>query len=409
LAGVLGSTNGIGDAARFNHPCGVAVDDGGNLYVADTGNYAIREITPAGVVTTLAGLAGTVGSADGSGNAATFNYPFSVAVDAGGNVLVADTENYTIRAITPAGMVTTLAGLAGSTGDTDETGSAGRFSEPYGVAVDGGGVVYVADTDNNVVRKGWPALPDRPVVDLPAAVGGVVRDLDVTNLTTTSWSWRLVRQPSSSSVTFPPAMAQSATITPDVPDLFVLRFEGTNAGGRVAIGTVSVVVDETPPTLNIVSPTPGQLWSNATFLVSGTADDNVAVSNVWCQVNSDDWAVATGSTNWQASVTLAPGTNTIRAYAADTSGNLSPTNSVLVVYVPAVPVIQSASQTQSGFSLAWSAIPGRSYQVQYNTALNQTNWSNAGGPITATAYTATTLDSAASTASVRFYRIALLP
>jgi sugar lactone lactonase YvrE len=409
LAGAAGSTNGTGGAARFDKPCGVAVSAEGNLFVADTSNHAIRKITPAGVVTTLAGLAGTFGSADGSGDAATFNYPFSVAVDAGGNLFVADTENHTIRAITPAGVVTTLAGLAGNAGGTDETGSAAGFAEPYGVAVDGGGVVYVADTDNNVIRKGWPALPDRPVVDLPAAVGGVVRHLDVTNLSTASWSWRLVRQPSSSSATLSAAMTQTPTITPDVPDLFVLRFEGTNAEGRVAIGTVSVVVDETPPTLNILSPTPGQLWSNATFNVTGTAADNVAVSHVWCQVNGNDWSSAMGSTNWEASVTLAPGTNTIRAYAADTSGNLSPTNSALLVFLPAVPVIQSASQTTSGFSLIWSAIPGRSYQVQYNTRLNQTNWSNVGGAITATAYSATAVDLTASTSSLRFYRVALLP
>ncbi len=409
LAGAVGATNGTGGAARFNHPCGVTVDAGGNLFVADTGNYAIREITPAGVVTTFAGLAGTFGSADGPGDAATFNYPFSVAVDAGGNLFVADTQNYAIREITPAGVVTTVAGLAGSAGDIDETGGAVRFNYPYGVAVDGGGVVYVADADNNVIRTGWPALPDRPVVDLPAAVGGVVRHLDVTNVTTTSWSWRLVRQPVFSSATLSSAMTQTPTITPDVPDLFVLRFEGTNAEGRVAIGTVSVVVDVTPPTLNIISPTPGQLWSNATFSATGTADDNVAVSNVWCQVNGNDWSAAMGSTNWEASVTLAPGTNTIRAYAADTSGNLSPTSSVLVVYLPAVTVIQSASQTPGGFSLTWSAIPGRSYQVQYNTALNQTNWSDVGGPITATAYTATSSDSTASASRLGFYRLALLP
>ena len=95
-------------------PAGVAVDGAGNVYVADTVNDTIRKITPAGVVTTLAGMAGQHGSADGTGSAARFDHPVGVAVDAAGNVYVADTGNDTIRKITPAGVVTTLAGRRAS-------------------------------------------------------------------------------------------------------------------------------------------------------------------------------------------------------------------------------------------------------------------------------------------------------
>ena len=147
LARQSGSADGTGSAARFYNPTGVAVDSAGNVYVADTDNYTIRKITPGGVVTTtLAGLAGQLGSADGTGSAARFNYPIGVAVDSAGNVYVADTGNYTIRKITPAGVVTTLAGSAGQIGSADGTGSAARFFFPYGVAVDSAGNVYVADT-----------------------------------------------------------------------------------------------------------------------------------------------------------------------------------------------------------------------------------------------------------------------
>jgi sugar lactone lactonase YvrE len=158
LAGVpIGSADGTGSAARFNYPDGVASDSSGNLYVADTGNNTIRKITPAGVVTTLAGTPGIIGSADGTGSHAQFNGPWSVAVDGSGNVYVADTGNNTIRKITSAGVVTTLAGTAGVTGSADGTGGAASFSAPSGVAADSSGNVYVADTNNFTIRKITPA------------------------------------------------------------------------------------------------------------------------------------------------------------------------------------------------------------------------------------------------------------
>ena len=108
------------------------MDAAGNVYVADFSSSTIRKITPAGVVTTLAGLADNYGSADGTGSAARFLGPLGVAVDAGGNVYVADNNNHTIRKITPAGVVSTLAGLAEDPGSTDGAGSAARFSFPQG-------------------------------------------------------------------------------------------------------------------------------------------------------------------------------------------------------------------------------------------------------------------------------------
>lgn len=153
--GVTGSANGTGTAAQFNEPVSLAVDSAGNLYVADTGNSEIRKITPAGVVTTLAGSpTGAAGSTDGTGTAARFNIPVGVAVDNTGNVYVADTLNDTIRRITPAGVVTTLAGLAGSASTTDGLGAKAEFYDPYGVAVDSTGNLYIADTFNDTIRKG---------------------------------------------------------------------------------------------------------------------------------------------------------------------------------------------------------------------------------------------------------------
>lgn len=155
LATAIGSVDGAGAAARFYEPAGVAVDLNGNVYVADRSNHVIRKITPGGVVTTLAGLAGNQGSTDGVGAAARFRFPRAVAVDAAGNIYVADSWNHTVRKITPLGGVTTLAGAPGQYGHAD--GAAARFNRPEGVAVDAAGYVYVADYFNQCIRKISPA------------------------------------------------------------------------------------------------------------------------------------------------------------------------------------------------------------------------------------------------------------
>ena len=150
-SGSSGSADGVGDEASFDEPENIAVDSIGNVYVTD-GNRKIRKITPAGVVTTLAG-SGVSGSEDGPGSAASFNYPNGVAVDSIGNVYVA--EYYKIRKITPVGVVTTLAG-SGVSGSDDGTGTAASFNSLNGVAVDSTGNIYVADSRDNKIRKITP-------------------------------------------------------------------------------------------------------------------------------------------------------------------------------------------------------------------------------------------------------------
>jgi sugar lactone lactonase YvrE len=224
-AGISGSADGRGAVARFSGPQAVATDSAGNVYVADTGNHAIRKVTPAGLVSTLAGttydptgvavdgsgnvyvadtlysdnvpsatilkitpagmvstFAGTpymVGSSDGTGPAASFLGPRGLATDSAGNVYVADADNYrpfhvsnnTIRKITPAGAVTTLAGMAGTTGSTDGVGAAASFNEPAGIGVDNAGNVYVADTGNNLIRKITPTGVVTTIVGRPGEFG----------------------------------------------------------------------------------------------------------------------------------------------------------------------------------------------------------------------------------------------
>lgn len=144
-AGASGSTDGAGAAARFNNPSNIAVDGAGNTYVADTGNHTIRKITAAGVVTTLAGTAGVRGNADGAGAAAQFNQPWGIAADASGNIYVADTENYLIRKITPQGVVTTHAGTRGQRGSADGDRATASLLGPRGLTIDAAGNLYLTD------------------------------------------------------------------------------------------------------------------------------------------------------------------------------------------------------------------------------------------------------------------------
>ncbi len=153
-SGSWGATDGVGQAASFYYPSAVVVDSHDNVYVADSGNCIIRKITQAGVVTTFAGN-GTIGASDGIGQAASFSYPYDLAIDSHNNIYVADTYNNKIRKISPAGIVTTLAGN-GSFGATDGNGANASFNYPWGVAVDHNDNIYVADSENYTIRKITP-------------------------------------------------------------------------------------------------------------------------------------------------------------------------------------------------------------------------------------------------------------
>jgi len=287
-----GFVDGTGSAARFFRPSGVAADRSGNVYVADSGNNAIRKITAAGIVTTLAGTF-LYGSTDGTGSAARFASPTRVATDSADNIYVADSSNHTIRKITPAGAVTTLAGSAGQAGNVDGTGSIARFVRPEGVATDSSGNVYVADYGNRTVRKitlagtvttvggapsnfggvadgtgnaarfhhllgvatdisgniylvdessirvGRPALADSATIDMAIGTVGATRQLNAFPQTATRWQWSIIRRPSASSATLSSSSISNPLFTPDVADLYVFRLIASD-GVRSSITTVSL-------------------------------------------------------------------------------------------------------------------------------------------------------------------------
>ncbi|MEB3196762.1 MAG: NHL repeat-containing protein [Candidatus Sericytochromatia bacterium] len=147
-----GTNDGTGSAAQFALAFRIALDSAGNLFVSDANNNRIRKVTPAGVVTTLAGSSN--GFAEGQGSAARFSSPYGVAVDASGTVYVADRSNYRIRKVSPDGLVTTFAG-SGSSTHADGQGASAGFSSPSGLAFDASGTLYVAESSR--VRKVSPS------------------------------------------------------------------------------------------------------------------------------------------------------------------------------------------------------------------------------------------------------------
>jgi len=184
-AGVYGSVDGAGAEVRFNQDQGpgynipiyegTATESSGNAYVADTGNSSIRKVTPAGLVTTIAGMSSATGAADGTGAAASFNRPQGLALDGAGNVYVADTVNLSIRKVSPTASVSTLAG-GNPGGAADGTGSAAGFARPSAIASDAGGNLFVLDgfglqtalrrvTPTGVVSTVFPTLYS--VLNLP--------------------------------------------------------------------------------------------------------------------------------------------------------------------------------------------------------------------------------------------------
>ena len=155
-AGQIGATDGVGDAARFNEPWGLCATPGGIVYVADTKNNKIRKILPDGTVSTVAGT-GNFGTTNGAGTSSNFGNPTGIEVDAAGNLYVADHLTHIIRKITPNGLVTTIAGFPYIPGDQDGVGTDAQFWRPYGLTLDNQGNILVADEWNHKIRKVTPA------------------------------------------------------------------------------------------------------------------------------------------------------------------------------------------------------------------------------------------------------------
>jgi sugar lactone lactonase YvrE len=153
MAGQAGHADGPGDKARFSSPSGIAFAKDGTLVDSDSRNFCIRLVGTDGSVTTWVGDPKRPGASDGEPGRVRFSLPVGLAIDADGNVYVADTNNSVVRRIEPSGVTQTYAGLAPERGSIDAIDNQARFSKPTGVAVTPDGFVYVADTGNSTLRR----------------------------------------------------------------------------------------------------------------------------------------------------------------------------------------------------------------------------------------------------------------
>ena len=406
-SGTNGFTNGTGTAARFSVPFDIAVDGAGNLYVSDHGNHAVRLITSAGVVTTLAG-SGTAGKADGTGIAASFKFPSGLAADSSGTVYLADTDNQVVRKITTAGVVTTIAGT-GSLGSADGVGTAASFYNPKDVAVDPSGNLYVVDRNNHTIRKGTlqTSVPAVPVCTVSASASSINTGSSSTltascSPVATSYVWT-----GGSCSTSTTAIC---TVTPSSTGTYTVV--GVNAGGTGSAASVTVTV--AAPTQAVITGTISAIPSSGAaplaIKFAGTGR-----STVTTDVLSYLWNFGDGSTSTEQSPShtfSTAGTYAVTLTVSNASGQSSSavaqSITVTAVTPPAVPVCTvsaSASTVNAGSSstLTASCSPAAtSYVWTGGTCSTSTNSTCAVTPSSTATYTVAGVNAGGtgSTASV---------
>jgi streptogramin lyase len=379
------SADGTNGAALFAGPSGVAVDDHGSVYLADTSAHAIRETDRVGndwVTHTIAGLLGSPGSADGSNTQALLNFPLALACGGSGVLYVADTRNHTIRKLKRIGIdwiTSTVAGVPGSPGSQDGTNSDIRFTFPYAIAANDSGTLYVSD-DNARLRKlsllgtNWVsstiASPSEPLVinslnSLALAKGGELY--------------------------FSTSYGGLYQLTPAGTN-WVLRLIANDAAGEAIALDYNGDLDVTDAGNNVVRKVHrlGTNW--VTYTIGGL----------------ESYSGHVDGTNAEARF-LGPA-----GITADSAGRLYLTDGTtlrLGLRLPAsapAPQIQSLSMISGTPNFNWSATPGLYYQPQSSSDAGQGSWANLGNTIGATNKVMNTSDMPGLSRQ-RFYRVVLLP
>ncbi len=391
-----GSVDGSVAHALFNDPTGLAIDDNGNVYIADNANHAIRKLSSSGIVTTLAGRAGQPGSANGTGTNAFFNNPSGIALAGNGTIYVCDTGNNTIRSISTNGAVTTLAGLAGQSGTTNGTGNHARFNSPLGIAVDQGGTIYVADSGNHTIRKITPAGVVTTLAGSPAVWGNADGDGGAA----------LFNCP-------------VGVVVDGSGNLFVSDANNYTIRKITSAGTVSTWAG-----LAGVEGMADGVGAAARF--GKPAELKLDQNNNLYVVDSFNCVIRKITTNAVVTtVTGSPGVGGALdglgaqarffnpyGLAIDHNGNLLVSDTynetIRFVYNP-IAAWLSRNTAGDGVMISWQAVVGDIYQVQYQEELAGGVWQNLGGTVTATTTTCYQTDGLSPSIIRRFYRVMLMP
>jgi PKD repeat protein len=379
--GMQGYGDGTNSAASFDIPYGLALDGAGNLYVSDTDNGSglggdtIRKMTPAGtnwVVSTIAGIAATSGSADGTNDDALFNSPLSIAADSANNLYVADYGNSTIRKISPSGtnwVVSTIAGVAGQIGSTDGTGTNALFYEPWGATVDSTGNLFVTDAGYATVRLGLVPLPPSAAFSGAPTSGVVPMMVTFTNLSSnaTNYVWNfgdgnMLSTGSNTNVTDTYTNAGSYTV--------ILTAYGP--GGISALTNSAYIVVTTPSSTNAVPDLTVRYAGGNTVVVSWPNTGNFLLQTNG-SLTTPNWA------NYGGAVTTSNGTNSVTV-PLPASGSLF----FRLVYgeaaAVAVPNLMIGSAGLNSVVVSWPNTGA--FTLQTNGNLTTPNWGNYGGTIT---------------------------